>query len=340
MGYAIEKMWARPDRYTAGGNSKQFIAVHNTGSTASAVNEAKNLHNNPGTSSFQYTLDGSSIYQCVHDYDTAWAVGAWKGTTPYIKNDQTISIEVCCPGTEFTDAEKDQLHFLVQDLMAFHGIPASHVVRHWDCHSGRKECPRFYSGAGNSAWDDLHALITSPYAEPAPPKKPLPDGLRGFTDLDSEAWYVQVVLKAYTEGWMNGYDAAHFGPNDALKRGQAVCVVANYSDFEPEELFEDVEASPFYYKALEWAVDEGVVNGQMGEFRPNDPCTRAEFAAMLWNMRGKPDAAVLTGYDGAPEWSRPALDWAVGSKVIGNGSAIRPNDPCTRAEACAMLCNL
>lgn len=161
MGYEIKKLWARRDRYTAGGNSKKYIVVHNTASTASAYAEARNLHNNPGQSSFHYTLDGKDIYQCVHDYDTAWAVGKWSGTVAYIRNNESISIEVCSPGTEFTQAEKDQLRWLVHDLMSAYGIPASRVVRHWDCHSGRKECPMFYAGSNNAAWTKLHAYITS-----------------------------------------------------------------------------------------------------------------------------------------------------------------------------------
>lgn len=161
MGYEIKQMWARRDRYTAGGNSKKYIVVHNTASTASAYAEARNLHNNPGRSSFHYTLDGEDIYQCVHDYDTAWAVGKWSGTVAYIRNNESISIEVCSPGTEFTQAEKDQLRCLVHDLMSAYGIPASRVVRHWDCHSGRKECPKFYAGSNNAAWTKLHAYITS-----------------------------------------------------------------------------------------------------------------------------------------------------------------------------------
>ena len=161
MGYEIKQMWARRDRYTAGGNSKKYIVVHNTASTASAYAEARNLHNNPGQSSFHYTLDGEDIYQCVHDYDTAWAVGKWSGTVEYIRNNESISIEVCSPGTEFTQAEKDQLRWLVHDLMSAYGIPASRVVRHWDCHSGRKECPKFYAGSNNAAWTKLHAYITS-----------------------------------------------------------------------------------------------------------------------------------------------------------------------------------
>ena len=165
MSHVINQLWARPDRFTSGGNSHRWIVIHNTANTASANAEARNLHNNPGSSSFHYVLDGSEIWQCVHDYDTAWAVGAWAGCIAYVRNSDSISIEVCSPGEEFTAEEVDQLHWLVRDLMEYWVIPADHVVRHWDCHSGRKDCPAYYAGANNPAWTDLWKLVTSPYGE-------------------------------------------------------------------------------------------------------------------------------------------------------------------------------
>lgn len=156
-----KSIWCRSDRYTSGGNSRKYIVVHNTANTATAEQEAKNLHNNAGQSSFHYAIDDTDIVHCVHDYDTAWAVGAWTGAVQYIGNNQSISIEVCNPGTEFSDTCKKNLRALVLHLMDYYGIPADHVVRHWDCHSGRKQCPKFYSGATNAAWNALHAYITT-----------------------------------------------------------------------------------------------------------------------------------------------------------------------------------
>lgn len=161
-----KQIWCRSDRYTSGGNSCKYIVVHNTANTASAVNEANNIHNNAGSSSFHYVIDDTDIIQCVHDYDTAWAVGAWSGCKAYITNSQSISIEVCSPGTAFTQAEQDNLRALVLHLMEYYGITADHVVRHYDCHSGRKNCPAAY--VNQSAWNALHAYITGSSSTAAP----------------------------------------------------------------------------------------------------------------------------------------------------------------------------
>lgn len=150
---------AHSGNYRPGGNSRRYIVVHNTGNTASALNEAKYAQNDQHESSYHYVLDGTgTIYQILDDTDTAWAVGAWKGAVQYIGNAESISIEVVSDGVGFTQAEKDELRWLVCKLMKQYGIPVSRVVRHWDCHTGRKRCPAYY--VDMARWTELLRYIT------------------------------------------------------------------------------------------------------------------------------------------------------------------------------------
>lgn len=151
---------AHAGRYQPGGNSCDYIVVHNTGNSASALAEARNQQNNfSRAAGAHYFLDGSGvIYQLLDDTDTAWAVGAWSGARQIISNYESISIEVCSDGVEFTDAEIEELTWLVQLLMERHDIPARNVVRHWDCHTGRKECPAWY--VPQNRWYVLWKTIT------------------------------------------------------------------------------------------------------------------------------------------------------------------------------------
>lgn len=217
------RIWCRPSRYTAGGNTRKYIVVHNTANAASAVNEARNLANNAGQSSFHYAVDDNDIVQCVHDYDSAWAVGAWAGTTAYIRNSESISIEVCNPGTEFSTAEKQNLRALVLHLMEYYNIPASRVVRHWDCHSGRKACPRFYAGAGNAAWIALHAYITGQTGS-------VPSGGGSFSSgLGDLSWTGPKMLSEWqrqrgtdVDGFLSGQSS--YNKEHVLERIEGGCV--------------------------------------------------------------------------------------------------------------------
>lgn len=178
------------------------------------------------------------------------------------------------------------------------------------------------------------------------PKPPLPDALKGYVDLDSEAWYVSPVEEAVVNGWMTGYDPQHFGPDDPITRGQAVCAIANASGVDLDkylEPFNDVTPTPYYYTAVCWAQETGVI-APLDSFRPDDAATRAEVCTMLCNwQRGEP-VGEPTGYPDwgeVPEWARKPVAWAVENGVVsGSGGYLLPNDACTRSEAAAMLANL
>lgn len=151
---------AHRGNYTPDGNSCRYIVVHNTSNTANANAEARYAASSQHPSSYHYVLDGSNpVYQLLDDTDTAWAVGAWRGAVQYIGNNESISIEVCSNGTEFTGAEVAQLTELVGILMKRHNIPASRVVRHFDAHSGHKQCPGWY--VPQDRWNALWRVITS-----------------------------------------------------------------------------------------------------------------------------------------------------------------------------------
>lgn len=171
---------------------------------------------------------------------------------------------------------------------------------------------------------------------------PLPEALRGFTDVDPSAWYVEDLAKAVDCGIINGYGGGRLGPDDKLTRGQAVCLIANAENVEFEHPFSDVKATPYYYDAVAWAEEAGVVSGHGGEFRPDDACTRAELCAMLHNLADSPEPnGEPAGYQDwaeVPEWAKKAVAWAVESGIMGgSGGRLRPNDAATRAEAAIIL---
>ena len=152
----------KTSRYSKTANLHRYIVIHNTANTATAKQEAQNCHNNHAESSFHFVLDDSEIYSSVPEQYTAWAVGAWSGCKQNIGNSESISIEVCSDGREFTANEKSLLKDLTLHLMQKYNIPQSNVVRHYDCHSGRKRCPYAYSGnkTNDSKWNTLRNYIT------------------------------------------------------------------------------------------------------------------------------------------------------------------------------------
>lgn len=182
---------------------------------------------------------------------------------------------------------------------------------------------------------------------------------RRFADVANDEWYAQVISDAAEAGYMNGYGNNFFGPEDTFTRGQAACVLYNYakktagvstSTDGASSSFSDVQDSDaYYYDAVTWAAHTGVVNGYGdGTFKPDQPVTREEFAAMLANYAQKvgnytaASDSVLDSFADASNvdgWATSSVAWAVANKVMGNGGFINPTANITRAETAAMIIN-
>lgn len=178
--------------------------------------------------------------------------------------------------------------------------------------------------------------------EPAKPAKQLPEALRGYTDVDPDAWYVEELAKAVEAGYISGYSDTTMGPGDPVTRGQAVCLIARAESAEFEHPFSDVVASPYYYDAVAWAKAQGIVSGTGGdEFNPDGKCSRAEFCTMLHRAAGSPaPAGEPTGYSDwadVPEYAKTPIAWCVEKGIVGGGGKIGATATCSRAEAAVMI---
>lgn len=157
---------------------------------------------------------------------------------------------------------------------------------------------------------------------------------------------------------MNGYaDDNRFGPDDTLTRGEAACVLCNIAEAAGLDVtagtvgasFTDIDSDAYYATAVAWAERADVIHGYGdGMFRPDQPVTREEFAAMLANYASEvggfadDDESLLAGYpdgSGVSGWARPSVAWAVANRVMGNGPTLNPTGSITRAETAAMVVN-
>ena len=116
--------------------------------------------------------------------------------------------------------------------------------------------------------------------------------------------------------------------------------------------FADVAPGSWYYDAICWAYDYGIVRGVTeDEFRPDAPITREQMATMLFNYSSRHGAAdsstygSLSGFDDAgsvSKFARTPMKWAVGTGIIQgvSDSELCPKSIATRAQAAAILVRL
>lgn len=114
----------------------------------------------------------------------------------------------------------------------------------------------------------------------------------------------------------------------------------------PSRGFADVPAGAWFHDAIDWAVENGVLNGYAGTnlMGPDDTMTRAQLAAMLYNIEGCP-ASSLSALDGVADadptaWHAEPLAWALEVGIFegyGDGSTVGPDDALTREQAAVVL---
>ena len=95
----------------------------------------------------------------------------------------------------------------------------------------------------------------------------------------------------------------------------------------PLEQFTDLEPNGWYKTSLTWAISNGYMNGIGGttRFEPNKAMTRAQMAAVLYNMAGSPsiNTSIVNKFsDCTPSaWYAKAVAWAVREGIF---SGLRP----------------
>ena len=115
-----------------------------------------------------------------------------------------------------------------------------------------------------------------------------------FYDVNGTDWFYSAVMWAYynTPQVTNGKDESHFAPKASCTRAQFVTFLWRYAgEPAPKNMscgFNDVDANAFYYKAVLWAVENGVTTGKTAtQFAPGATCTRCEVAAFMFRAFSK-----------------------------------------------------
>ena len=171
-----------------------------------------------------------------------------------------------------------------------------------------------------------------------------------FVDVDENDWFYDVVLYAYENGLMTGTSADTFAPNTATTRGMIVSMLARLEGVTSAENagFTDVAESDWYATAVNWAANEGIVNGfEDDTFRPNDAITREQMAAILYNyadykgydVSARADLSDYADAASISSWAEDVLAWANAEGLINGMTAttIDPQGATTRAQTAAMF---
>ena len=122
-----------------------------------------------------------------------------------------------------------------------------------------------------------------------------------------------------------------------------VCVRCGEKDPNAQKLveFADVPKNAWYVGAVEYAVQNGLMNGVGdGQFDPEGSMTRAMLVTVLWRFEGEPEAGTNTFSD-VPngQWYTDAVAWAAANGVVNGVGKNRfdPEGKITREQMATIL---
>ena len=156
-----------------------------------------------------------------------------------------------------------------------------------------------------------------------------------FDDISEDMYCYDAVLWAYyaEPKITNGMDDTHFGPDETSTRAHIVTFLWRAKgEPEPTEThnpFEDVKETDYFYEAVLWAVEQGIVKGtDETHFTPKQTCSTAHIITMLYRALG-------AGTDG---WYEEAGAWAEKLGLLADtGLTVDKNVDCPRGAIVTFL---
>lgn len=189
-----------------------------------------------------------------------------------------------------------------------------------------------------------------------------------FDDVAADSWYYSGVMFVYEKGLIKGYSGTTlFGVGDTLTRAQLATILyrnANpgvSSDSRPSNTtgMPDVKGGEWYTAGVNWAVENGVINGYADEqgnrfaFGPDDPVTFEQLITVLANCSAKSEdlpsaqesSKVLSSFnDGqsVSSWAQANMAWAVENGLVSgydepDGQYLRPGEEVARERVAVIL---
>ena len=165
------------------------------------------------------------------------------------------------------------------------------------------------------------------------------------------------IMYVSDNGIMVGYETGEFAPNAYINRAQFVQTLYNHSgEFYSayESIFTDVIEGTWYYDAVYWAYNEGLINGISDTtFHPARNITTAEALTILYRYAENEFYDTEYSFETEPilshsdhnsiaPWARDSMNWALAYNILNplsDTAALNPNADAKRKEIAVFMRN-
>lgn len=180
---------------------------------------------------------------------------------------------------------------------------------------------------------------------------PEAEGIIPFADVPEGEWYYDNVVYVYHNNLMNGVSDTEFAPAGTMTRAMLVTVLYRYEG-QPQVSggvpFDDLEEGSWYSDAVNWAYQNGIVNGTSATtFSPEAQITREQIVTIFYRYAASrgcetdnlADLSVYTDLASVMEYAQVPFRWAVANGIVNGTSAttLDPQSSATRSQCAAII---
>ena len=173
-----------------------------------------------------------------------------------------------------------------------------------------------------------------------------------FEDVNENDWFYDDVYAVYCMGFMNGVKETIFAPQKTTTRAMIATILYRMAGEPSVEgmttPFTDIVEGSWYYDAVVWGYNTGVIKGTSDTtFAPDENVTREQMVALMYRFAGaeapETDLSEYPDADSVSEYAKEAMAWAIEEGII-NGVldtstdtvSLKPAAEATRAQVAAM----
>jgi len=220
----------------------------------------------------------------------------------------------------------------------------------YTCQLGKDIGDTYYSGASASKGNKVNIKKEEEIKLEAEEKSPKSFNEDTFADVTKDDWCYEYVKYVYENKLMEGTDKG-FEPDKKMSRAMLVTVIYRMENPLPhdgEMPFGDVDRDKWYYDAVSWAFENGIVQGiSKSEFAPNDEVTREQTALIMYryaklcgyDISADFDISHFTDAEDVSSWAMDAVRWATKTGLITGTehSVMLPQAQAKRSQIAAII---
>lgn len=170
------------------------------------------------------------------------------------------------------------------------------------------------------------------------------------SDVSPDSPYYEAVEYVLAKGYFSGMGNGVFQPDGLFTRAQLAQTLWRMGGSLVSQgcSFTDVDPSAWYYDAVSWCYQNGIMTGlSTSSFAPDAPLSQQQMALILYQFAQysgihsskSGDLSAFSDGDSVSLWAKQGMEWAVGNGILPTtpGNTLNPSSSVTRSQMAMVL---